>query len=297
MAPTCNALTDPNTLWNFCPSLGAAYALTVFFGLAFLAHVTQGIYHRKWYTWVICMGALWQTIAYIFRILSIEQPGNLGNYAAWFVLILVAPLWTNAFVYIVVGRMVWNFVPTAKILGLTAWRFGTCFVVLDIIAFITQVYGAASAEQESNSVSQTLQGLHIYMAGVGIQQLFILIFVFFATQLHRVLLRGVGLDKQARKCALTLLYTVYAVLALITMRIIFRLCEYSNGLNSTIPNHEAYQYCLDSLPMLLAFILLNVVHPGRIMSGKECDIPSRKERKKTGDHCKRSFADVEASFI
>ena len=56
------------------------------------------------------------------------------------------------------------------------------------------------------------------MAGVGIQQLFILIFIFFATQLHCVLLMGVGLDKQTRKQALTLLYILYTVLALITVR-------------------------------------------------------------------------------
>lgn len=34
--------------------------------------------------------------------------------------------------------------------------------------------------------------------------------------------------------------------------------------------------------MLLAFVLLNVVHPGRIMPGNISDIPSRKERKRTG---------------
>ena len=34
--------------------------------------------------------------------------------------------------------------------------------------------------------------------------------------------------------------------------------------------------------MLLAFILFNVVHPGRIMKGKESDIPSRKSTKSTG---------------
>jgi hypothetical protein len=64
------------------------------------------------------------------------------------------------------------------------------------------------------------------------------------------------------------------------MRIIFRLCEYSQGLDSEIPLHEAYQYCLDSLPMLLALVVLNFVHPGRIMPGRASDIPSRKERKK-----------------
>ena len=38
-------------------------------------------------------------------------------------------------------------------------------------------------------------------------------------------------------------------------------------------------YCLDSLPMLTALVLLNVVHPGNVMPGKESDLPSRKERK------------------
>jgi hypothetical protein len=96
----CAAAAGPETLWSFCPNVGAAYAFAVFFGLSFLTHVFQGIYHRKAYAWVIAMSALWQTIAYIFRVISINTPTDLGNYAAWFVLILVAPLWTNAFVYV-----------------------------------------------------------------------------------------------------------------------------------------------------------------------------------------------------
>lgn len=39
-------------------------------------------------------------------------------------------------------------------------------------------------------------------------------------------------------------------------------------------------YCLDSLPMLAALVLLNLVHPGVVMPGKECDMPGRKERKR-----------------
>ena len=52
-----------------------------------------------------------------------------------------------------------------------------------------------------------------------------------------------------------------------------------DSIQHTIPNHEAYQYCLDTLPMLIALILLNIIHPGKVMAGKECDFPSRKKRK------------------
>ena len=84
------AVTTPNTLWDFCPSSAAAYLFTILFGLTMLVHLGQGIYHRKGYCWVITMGALWQTLTYIFRILSIQNPAALSEYAAWFVLILVS---------------------------------------------------------------------------------------------------------------------------------------------------------------------------------------------------------------
>ena len=64
------------------------------------------------------------------------------------------------------------------------------------------------------------------------------------------------------------------------LRILFRLVVYSNGLQSSIPSHEAYMYCFDTLPMLTALVLLNVVHPGAVMPGKQSDLPSRKERKR-----------------
>jgi hypothetical protein len=38
--------------------------------------------------------------------------------------------------------------------------------------------------------------------------------------------------------------------------------------------------------MLCSLVILNVIHPGRIMPGKESDLPSRKERKVEGIHTK-----------
>ncbi len=45
----------------------------------------------------------------------------------------LAPLLTNAFVYMVMGRMVYNFTSNAKLFGIKAWRFTLCFVLLDIM--------------------------------------------------------------------------------------------------------------------------------------------------------------------
>lgn len=117
------------------------------------------------------------------------------------------------------------------------------------------------------------------MVGVGIQQGFILLFLSCAIGFHRKLLSQHKQTGEYPSQAFTLLYVIYAVLVLITTRIIFRLCEYAQGLDSTIPNHEVYQFILDSSPMLIASLLLNVWHLGRIMRGKAGDILSRTERK------------------
>ncbi|PVH86488.1 hypothetical protein DL98DRAFT_557041 [Cadophora sp. DSE1049] len=278
MLEQCKALTTPSTLWDFCPSLPASYILLTVFILATLAHTFQTLRHHKPYCWILVISGLLQACAYLLRVLSILSPASLGLYAGWFVLILIAPIWTNAFVYMVLGRMVWNFTEDGKLLGLKAWRLGKIFVVLDIIAAIIQIWGAGTASDAHSPQATILRGLHIYMAGIGFQLFFICIFLFFAICLYRKM----GHSTRKGNKAFMLLYVMYIAVLLIGARIVFRLVEYAGGLNSAIPRHEVYQYCLDSLLMLIASTLFNVVHPGAVMPGKEGDMPSRKKRKMIG---------------
>ncbi|KAI4241389.1 MAG: hypothetical protein L6R40_004565 [Gallowayella cf. fulva] len=267
---------DKDKLWSFCPNIAAAYLLTILFAFTTCAHFAQAILYRKGYCWVIVMSALWQTVCYLLRVLSIKQPSSMGYYSGWFILILVSPLWTNAFVYMVMGRMVYNFTSRARLFGIKAWRYTLYFVLLDILAFIIQAGGATYASGKDKPTHTVLLGLHIYMGGVGFQQFFVLVFFYITFRFQQQIKRE---EPHRLPQALTLLYAEFAALALITVRIIFRLVEYSKGLDSTIPNHEAYQYIFDTLPMLVALAIYNVFHPGRIMPGKESDFPSRKERK------------------
>lgn len=74
-----------------------------------------------------------------------------------------------------------------------------------------------SIQDSLQVTNRILPGLHIYTAGVGIQQLFIIIFALFAIKLHMVLLRDEGLTQKPKSRALLLLYTLYAVLAMVTV--------------------------------------------------------------------------------
>ncbi|PVI00601.1 hypothetical protein DM02DRAFT_671901 [Periconia macrospinosa] len=283
MPASCPALADPDrTEWSLCPSTPAAILFTVLFAFTTIVHLVQAVHYKKAYCWVIVGSALAQTITYICRITSIKNPNDLGPYAAWFVIILVAPLFTNAFVYMAMGRMIWNYIPNAMLYRVTAWNFSAYFVIFDIIALLIQVAGASSSGASRHANQQVLNAIHIYMGGVAVQQFFILVFLFYAIKFHRMVLQQIQQGTEGVSGALPLLYAIYAVLLLITIRIVFRLVEYSHGFKSTIPDHEAYQYALDSVPMLLALVVLNFFHPGRIMPGKNSDLPSRQERKVDG---------------
>jgi hypothetical protein len=133
-----------------------------------------------------------------------------------------------------------------------------------------------------------MTGIHIYMGGIGLQQFCILIFTSIATRFFYVMQRqekyGPLLPNRPHTWR-RLLYVLYASLALISARIIFRLIEWSAGEDPSknpLPFHEAYFMCLDALPMFIALILMNIVHPASIMQGEGSEFPkgpSRKEKK------------------
>lgn len=66
-------------------------------------------------------------------------------------------------------------------------------------------------------LANIVPAIHIYMGGVGVQQFFILVFLFFAIQFHRNILQQLRQGVEEVSSALPLLYAIYAVLMLITV--------------------------------------------------------------------------------
>ncbi|KAF2020657.1 hypothetical protein BU24DRAFT_416336 [Aaosphaeria arxii CBS 175.79] len=237
-----------NANWAYAPSFTAAIAMCVLFGILTFAHISLAVLHRKPFCWVIIMGVAWEFIAFITRSLGAHDQQKLGYAYPSSLLFLLAPLWINAFVYMTAGRLIWTFHPEKKVFGIKAIRIGKYFVWLDILSFLVQ--GAGGLMLEPGGDAKILDiGKNIYMSGVGLQEFFIV--------------------------------ALYAVLALITMRVIFRLVEFSAGNNTSnpLPYKEVYALTLDAFPMLLAALILAVVHPGLALKGPESEFPSRKEKK------------------
>ncbi|PWY74292.1 hypothetical protein BO70DRAFT_341099 [Aspergillus heteromorphus CBS 117.55] len=282
----------------YVPSLAAAILFCILYGLTLVCHGVQAFMFKKKYAWVIMMGASWELIAFIFRALLTLHQSNSGYDTGYTIMFLLAPLWINAFLYMTLGRLVYFFIPEQKLVGIAAKSYGRIFVWLDIVAFLVQLVGAAFTTDTDAPTKTIMLGVHIYMGGIGLQEFFVLIFAGLTIHLHRkmLLLERVG---QLDRDRLTrtgvpwrwMFYTMYTVLGMITIRIIFRLCQYAQGTNPSNPvlTHEAYEYVFDAVPMFIALVLLNVIHPGRVLNGPESEFPrlSRREKKAIKQEKKR----------
>ncbi|KAJ7495344.1 RTA1 like protein-domain-containing protein [Mycena latifolia] len=264
-------LAVENDVFLYCPSLSAAVLFTILFGLTTIVHVVQAVHYAKRLCWVVIMAGLWETGGLLFRSINVINPTSVGLDVPSQLLILLAPVWLNAFLYVLMSRMVYYFVPDKRIGGISAQRLSVCFVLLDVTSFIVQAAGGSLLS--SDSPSTALTGVHIYMGGIGMQQLFILGFISLVVRFHYKMKR----NPAARPGWKRLLYAMYASLTLITIRIIFRLVEFSAGVFSNITMHEAPFYCLDALPMFAALLVWNAVHPGQVLVGPESEFPTKAE--------------------
>ncbi|KAK5065259.1 hypothetical protein LTR84_001097 [Exophiala bonariae] len=290
MVIKCEASDAPDALWVYCPSFEAAILFSVLFGLTTIAHITQAIIYRKRFAFVLIMGAIWECGGYVFRTLAVTQQKNSAFQIVQQLLILLAPLWINAYIYMLLGRMIHFFLVDDRVFGLRARRITKCFVWFDVIAFLIQASGGLMVTPEASVKTQKL-GLNIYTAGVGVQLFFLAIFTSLAVGFQRRLkqqtlslaTRQSDSDSESQlqndmpreipspALAKKLLILMYVVMGLVILRNVYRLIEFSTGVDSTITKHEWYQYVWDAAPMFLASLVLNIVYPGKILQGPGAD--------------------------
>ncbi|GJC77271.1 putative lipid transporter atnI [Colletotrichum liriopes] len=283
--PTCVQTIEPDAngyvppgecgaIWNYYPSFVAALVFAVLFGLLTAVHIWQAAKHKKRWCWVIIMASIWETLAFVFRAASSKQQQSDGIYLVFQIFVLLAPIWVNAFAYMTLGRMIYFFHPSRSLLHIPASTFAALFVSLDIVSFAVQLAGGSMAGPTAPAAEQ-MKAIHIYMGGIGLQEFFILIFVGLALKFQFELQRMEKLVGTQPRHWKPLMWALYFSLGMITVRIIYRLIEFSSGhgIDNALITHEAYFYALEALPMFLAIAVFNAMHPAVLMIGPGSDMP------------------------
>ena len=119
----------------------------------------------------------------------------------------------------ILGRLIYFFEAEKKLVGISATKLATVYVLLDIFAFIVQAGGAIIASLTGVSGRIIRIGLNVYMGGIGLQELFILFFAAMDVHLHRrMIARENTMLSPGSMPWRWLFHAMYAVLVLISVR-------------------------------------------------------------------------------
>jgi RsiW-degrading membrane proteinase PrsW (M82 family) len=161
------------------------------------------------------MGATWECLAFIFRTVGAHDQQQLSWVIAATLLLLLAPLWINAFVYMTVARLVNYILPSQSIWGIKATWLTRFFVGLDIVSFLVQAAGGSlMSNQDPDSQNVVRTGQQVYMSGIGIQLGFILVFGALTVAFYMAMAKEARFDRDIRRTKM-LVWVLLAVMVLI----------------------------------------------------------------------------------
>ena len=286
--------------WLYCPSATAAVLFSALFGVTTSVHCLQAALYHKTFAIVGIAGAVWETCGYVFRTLSVHDQLNPAYFDVQQLLLLLAPLWINAYVYMVLGRMAHFYLLQDKIFGLKARHLTLVFVTFDLTAFGVQAAGTTMAIIALTEAAQSA-GLHVYQTGIALQIFFVVLFMVVSAR-FQILVREQDRSRASQSLQVTgmrpheivhprratwLLRTVYLSLFLIVYRNTYRAIEYSHGITSGITTHEWYTFVFDAMPMLLIFLGFNIFNPGMFLQGPRSDFADENRTRKASKKAKR----------
>lgn len=210
------------------------------------------------------IGGLFETVGYVGRALSHSEMDVLGPYVMQSILLLVAPAFFAASIYMVFGRVVRQIDCAKHSLVRLSWLTKT-FVLGDVISFFMQAGGGGIMAQGNNLKTGKL----IIVLGLIVQ------LVFFALFMVVMAVFQVRVAKRPSHAAIetrywpssfqnwqTIMAGLFACSCLILVRSAVRVAEYIQGLDGYIQSHEWMLYVFDATLMSLNMVVFSSLDIG-----------------------------------
>lgn len=236
------------------------------FAISCVVHVLQLLRYKAWYFTPFALACLLETIGYIFRSLSSKNnPYNVIWFVVQYFLIVVAPVFISASIYVCVNKLItW-----AKLSGFKADRWWLAprfilwgFITVDALTTIIQIAGAALVGSSQSNQKDPTTGNNILLAGLAIQAFSFTAFLTVLTLLRVALTKDRSLPSTIRNKDWFILALALASI-LVYLRTLFRLAETAQGLFAAISTNEVFFGTLEFAPVLLAVWIMAIWHPGR----------------------------------
>ncbi|KAB8262162.1 RTA1 like protein-domain-containing protein [Aspergillus pseudonomiae] len=250
------------TFYYYTPSGVAGGIFVALFALSTLLHFYQLLRTRTWFMIPFAIGGILETIGYVGRVLSTNEAPNYtkGPYIMQSALILIAPAFLAASIYMTLGRIITML--QAEQYSVIPLRWLTkIFVAGDVLSFLMQASGAGlmvSADDPST-------GEHVIIGGLFVQIIFFGFFVITAIVFElRMAKKHISASPEAGRIWRRHMVALYVTSVLILVRSVVRVVEYLDGYDGFLMKHEVFIYVFDALLMFLAMAVLNYIHPSQV---------------------------------
>ncbi|EUC35468.1 hypothetical protein COCCADRAFT_90632 [Bipolaris zeicola 26-R-13] len=255
-------------MYRYTPSLAGAILCIVVFAIMACLHLLRFFRSKNRIIVFLVIGALCEVGGYSARIASHFDNQAWAPFITQGVLLLIGPLWFAATVYMMLGRTI-RLAGAEEIVGGRARWYTRGFVTADVTTLVVQGLGASI--MGTMQLSLAIAGEKIVIAGLALQVATFMVFLVAAGDFHLRMKRRVAgasgpvIDTPWER----MLYILYSVSALILLRCVFRLIEYSMGNAAYLIAHEWTLYCFDAVPMFLVVVLLLLFEPPRYVAQAE----------------------------
>lgn len=282
----CTLGTCPvsDSIYGYTPSGAATIVFMIVFFLSGLVYAWQGYRTRTWFfTIAMLLGAVSEVIGYVAKMLLWESPFSNTGFKMSVVLLTFAPAFYAAGIYYTLKHICLTFGASFSRLRpkLYTWIFISC----DVFSIMLQAVGGAVS-----SASTTLAVLHIgsdiMIAGLVTQVVTLLAFgILAADYAIRVYRNRQHLNPATASLRNTLRFKLFIVALWIAyfgilIRCTYRVAELAGGWTRSnhILREQGLFIGLDSVPVALAAIALNIWHPGYCFPKEERDVVAAVEK-------------------
>ena len=244
--------------FQYQPSLALNIVALVLFTAITIIISIQNVKYKAKFMWIITFTGCLEIAGYVCHLISTETV-NLTGYICYLVFTILAPNFLALANYIAVGKIAQQLALSGRFLNTKTIAIG--FFVIDLICIGIQGGGSAAVSstlQENGKASQS--GEHVILIGLAIQLLFFASFTFVTLYVWRLQRKNKG-----SHVAPQVFVCLFATILLITMRNIYRVIEIAVGWAGKFNKHEKYFYCLDALPIFVAFVVYSLLHLGRYL--------------------------------
>ncbi|KAF1974298.1 RTA1-domain-containing protein [Bimuria novae-zelandiae CBS 107.79] len=217
-----------DTIYGYAPNLGANGIYAFIFAICTLVTLI-----------LVFVGALGESLGYIGRILLHNNPWDGASMTIQLLLIIVAPSFLAAALYMTLGTLMQYFGPEHTKLPARLWTWP--FVTADLIGFVSQCGGGILASMGDSNPSLGTAGNSIMVAGVSFQAAVMFIAGVLATDFAIRLYRrqGAVAYKALPKDLKIFLWCMMTAFLLILARCFYRIPAMAGGVGGPMMRKEA----------------------------------------------------------